>query len=177
MNETADLFTRLAPYGFDSGATFSPCRLYRYHLWRAWGDREKRVAFIGLNPSTADETEDDPTIRRCIGFAKRWGFGAYDMLNLFAWRSTDPMGIVRPDPIGVDNDATILRVAKSAGRVVLCWGSHKKLGHLVPERAVAVRALLASLSGRVGHLGRNHDGMEKHPLYLPNTTSFVPVKP
>jgi hypothetical protein len=73
-----------------AGATFSKDRRYRYRLWRSWGDPELRCVFVGLNPSTADESNDDPTIRKCVGFAKLWGFGAVDVVNLFAFRSTDP---------------------------------------------------------------------------------------
>jgi len=109
----------LPTLGFDSGATFSPDGLYRYHLWRLWGDREHRCVFVGLNPSTADAARDDPTIRKCAGFAKRWGFGAVDVVNVFAWRSTKPVGILRAaDPVGPDNDEAIAHVLEGASRVV-----------------------------------------------------------
>ena len=81
---------------YELSATFSPCRRWRYTLLRRWEPANLIVvAFIGLNPSTADETLDDPTIRRCIGFAKAWGAGGMYMLNLFGWRSTDPAGCWR----------------------------------------------------------------------------------
>ncbi len=78
----------------ESGAHLSPCRQYRYRLWRDWDPGAGRCVFVGLNPSTADEHTDDPTIRKCVGFAKRWGFGAIDMVNLFAYRSTSPKGLL-----------------------------------------------------------------------------------
>ena len=77
----------------ESGAHFSPCERYRYRLWRCWDASKWKLAIIGLNPSTATHEEDDPTIRRCIGFAKRDGYGGLLMLNLFALRSTDPKGL------------------------------------------------------------------------------------
>jgi len=87
-----------------SGATFSTDRVYRYALWRVWDAALPSFVVIGLNPSTADETENDPTIRRCIGFAKREGCGGLVMLNLFAVRATDPrVMMAHPEPIGPDN--------------------------------------------------------------------------
>jgi hypothetical protein len=180
---TGDLFHRLAPYGSDSGATFSACRKYRYRLWRAWGDREKRCCFIGLNPSTADELEDDPTIRKCIGFAKRWGFGAYDMLNLFGWRSTNPLGLLTtPDPIGPENRAVVAETIRNAKRVVLAWGSHDRRvrelvralikGNTAPTVTPMPWGIVPPLGVEVGTLGRNDDGSPKHPLMLAYALPF-----
>lgn len=170
---TADLFTKVAPFGFDDGATFSPCRGYRYHLWRSWGNRERRVAFVGLNPSTADETRDDPTIRKCIGFAKRWGFEAIDMVNLFAWRSTDPTGLrLVVDPVGPANDETLTRVLFDAARVVLAWGSHAPVRTLIAQR-VAALSLTHTLQGFT--LGRSKDGSPRHPLMLAYSTPLEPT--
>lgn len=174
------------PDAWRTGATFSPCRGYRYRLWREWGDPSHRCAFVGLNPSTADENADDPTMRRCIDFCRRWGFGAFDMVNLFAWRSTDPMGLTHQqgraehglDPVGPDNDAHLVLVASRATRVVMAWGQHEFLGDLLTLRAHAVETLLrssVSLPRELGTLGRNKNGkgQPKHPLYLPKFTSFV----
>ncbi len=119
------------------------------------------MAFIGLNPSTADEVEDDPTITRCINYAKKWGYGGLFMLNIFAYRATDPKDMkAAPDPVGVDNDAYILRVADKAGLIVAAWGNHG--GYL--ERGREVCQLLADR--KIHCLGITKAGMPKHPLYL-----------
>src|SRR5207249_5914720 len=98
----------------------SPCRQYRYVLWREWDKTNASyVLFVGLNPSTADETEDDPTIRRCMNYAKRWGYGALCMVNLFAYRATDPDAMkAHPQPVGTENDYWIRKMAREAGVVV-----------------------------------------------------------
>ena len=106
------------------GATFSGDRLYRYKLWRIWDESKRPALFIGLNPSTADENIDDPTIRRCIDFAMQWGEGGLIMANLFAYRSTDPKelkGIA--DPVGRDNDEYLVDAHRKAGITVLAWGN------------------------------------------------------
>jgi hypothetical protein len=178
-----DLFDRSA----QMGATFSPCRRYRYELWRVWAPG-KRLVVIGLNPSTADETQDDPTIRKCIGFAKRWGFGSYSMLNLFAWRSTDPAGLLTTTaPIGEANRAAFERVLAGASRVVLAWGKHEPkvralVQTLVSGQTASVPAgivhsplpwgLEVPAGVEVGTLGRNSDGSPRHPLMLAYTTPF-----
>lgn len=168
------------PDAWRTGATLSPCRRYRYRLWREWGDPAQRVAFVMLNPSTADEQEDDATIRRCIDFAKRWGAGALDVVNLFAWRSTDPADLLMrsEDIVGEDNNAHILLVGSKATRVVMAWGQHERLGALLPMRALEVEGLLRAVitsPRELGTLGRNKNGkgQPKHPLYLPKYTSFV----
>lgn len=146
--------------GDERSAVFSPCRTFRYELWRCWGDPMRAAMFVGLNPSTADETQDDPTIRRCIGFAKAWGYGALVMTNLFAFRATDPDEMKRaPLPVGPDNDSFLRRWARDAGVVVAAWGVHGT--HRGRDREV--RDMLPTM--RV--LGLTKDGHPKHPLYLP----------
>ncbi len=148
-------------------AEFSPCRRYRYSLWREWGgmfgsERQGYAMFIGLNPSTADETNDDPTIRRCIAFARDWGYSALCMTNLFAYRATDPAKmLVQADPVGPDNDKTLLQLAGGSEIVVAAWGIHGD--HR--GRADEVRRMLP----RLHYLGLTKDGYPKHPLYLPKT--------
>src|SRR5512133_2959068 len=94
-----------------SGATFSRDRRYRYSLWREWNRDLSRVAFVMLNPSTADEARLDPTIRRCLGYAHAWGCGSFVVGNLFALRSTDPAALYRADdPVGRANDAALLEM-------------------------------------------------------------------
>ena len=144
-------------------AEFSPCRTYRYVLRRTWS-AGPAVGFILLNPSTADETENDPTIRRCIGYAKAWGYGSLVLGNLFALRSTDPKGLRQvADPVGPDNDDWLLRIAKEAGGKVICgWGNHGALNGR--GRAVAVN--LAAAGVRPLALTVTTDGSPGHPLYL-----------
>jgi hypothetical protein len=144
-------------------ATFSADRRYRYMLSRTWDRTLARVTFIGLNPSDADETDDDPTIRRCIGFAKQWGCGQLVMVNLFAFAHRDPDVMkAADDPVGPDNDATLLRYTTlESTSVVAAWGIHGK--HR--GRADAVKALLRDR--RLVCLKKNKDGSPQHPLYLP----------
>lgn len=155
----ATLTSGPAPGTITRGATFSRCGRYRYTLRRAWGDGPL-VAFVGLNPSTADATVDDPTIRRCVGFAQAWGYGALVMLNLFALRSTDPDALLAAeDPVGVGNDEVLAAVCEQASLVVEAWGAHR----IAPERAHAVKDLLGP---NTAVLGRTKDGHPRHPLYM-----------
>ena len=108
----------------NTAATFSPCRKYRYTLTRRWGDGNRFACFIALNPSTADEMQDDPTIRRMIGFAKNWGLDGLHVANIFALRSTDPRALRKHHaPIGTYNDANIVHLTRNAVTVVACWGN------------------------------------------------------
>lgn len=156
--------------------TFSPCRKYRYTLWRTWdyeyGENTRGevqppyVQFIGLNPSTADETQDDPTIRRCKAFAKAWGFGAMCMTNLFAWRDTDPKKMKKvPSPIGEDNDKWLAEIASGASVIIAAWG--KDGSHLY--RGTKVKQLIPNLKC----LRKNKDGSPEHPLYLPSNLTPI----
>lgn len=146
------------------GATFSPCGLYRYTLRRAWGNG-LIVAFVGLNPSTADAREDDPTIRRCTRFARDWGFDGMVMLNLFALRSTDPHGLLGvDDPVGPGNDAVIAAIAQASAMVVGAWGAFP----LAKSRAADVVELVGGAKFAV--LGTTKDGQPRHPLYMPAST-------
>lgn len=140
---------------------FSPCRLYRYTLWREWDAALPYVQFVGLNPSTADEVNDDPTIGRCIQFAKDWGYGALCMTNIFAWRDTDPQRMRRArEPIGADNDRWLVEIAKGAGIVLAAWGNHGN--HLY--RSTKVKWLLPKLHC----LAVTKKGQPVHPLYQPS---------
>ena len=154
---------------FRSPATFSPCRSYRYSLWREWGEGSLGYAmFIGLNPSTADETRDDPTVRRCINFAKDWGFGALCMTNLFAFRATDPTVMkVQADPNGPENNATLKKLARDASVVVAAWGAHGS--HMGRDKEVV--AMLPGLKC----LALTKDRLPKHPLYLLKTLRPMPL--
>jgi hypothetical protein len=138
---------------------FSPFRLYRYVLYREWDPTLETIAFIGLNPSTADETQDDPTIRRCIGFAKKWGYGSILVGNIFALRSTDPKKLYKSDnPVGYRNDYWLGEIYKYAKTTVACWGTHGALN----RRHNDVKQKL----GVMHVFGFTKEGFPKHPLYL-----------
>lgn len=146
---------------------------YRYELGRRLSVDPRVVAFIGLNPSTATAEVNDPTIRRCIGFASRWGFGQLVMLNLFAFRSTDPEGLRRvPDPIGPMNDAIVLACAQAADLVIAAWGAHPLA---VPRARDLARALEAA-GVRLHALGRTKSGQPRHPLYLRSDAVLIPYE-
>jgi hypothetical protein len=144
------------------GADFSMDGTYRYHLTRTWDMEGSRVVFIGLNPSTADAMKDDPTIRRCIGFAKSWYFGRMEMLNLFAYRCTASDYLHRvKDPIGPDNDAVIKQVCHDALLVIVAWGAHP----MAQERGAEVCGMLGHR--RIHCLGHSRHLAPRHPLYMP----------
>jgi hypothetical protein len=142
--------------------------MWRYALWRAWDPDRPTVAFVGLNPSTADETLDDPTIRRCIGFAKSWGYGGLYMLNLFAFRATDPADMkAAADPVGPYNDEALSYRQSRCQLTVAAWGVHGgfkgRADHVLSHVLV---------SDAVYCLGKTKDGFPKHPLYLPKTAAL-----
>ncbi len=154
----------------DKGATFSVCRKYRYILWRIWNRHKDCAVFIGLNPSTANEIEDDPTIRRCIRFAKDWGFGGLYMLNLFAYRTTDPKELKNTfQPIGSNND-NFLKTYSDLKLTVACWGTQGTLFN----RGKNVIDLLGR--GKLSCLGITKEGHPKHPLYLRRDTKLISLK-
>ena len=156
-----------------STAVFSDDMLYRYTLERVWAPSKGRCAFVGLNPSTADEIKNDPTVARCINYAKVWGYGALVMLNAFALRSTDPKALYScEDPVGAENDKWILHEAGKAAIVVGAWGTHCKLH----DRHQQLIGLLHGLHC----LGTTKDGYPRHPLYLKKTetpVAYVDPKP
>jgi len=166
---TLDLF-------MTGGASFSDCRFYRYRLWRQWSTKPRWLAICGLNPSTADEQQNDPTIRRCIDFAKQWDFSGLIMVNAFGYRSTDPVGLLAvDDPLGADNDRHLIEVARVASRFIFAWGRHVLLREILPPRADRVFALVREHAiCEIGTLGLNGDGSPKHPLYLAKSTPFLP---
>lgn len=156
---SSDLFGGTGAEAMERSATLSPCRAYRYALWRRWG-LGRYAMFIGLNPSTADEDNDDPTIRRCIGFARSWGYGALCMTNLFAYRATEPADMKKAaDPVGRHNNDTLVDLASRAGLVVAAWGAHGTY----KGRDQSVRLLVPGLH----YLRLTKDGHPGHPLYLP----------
>jgi len=144
-------------------AILSSDRKYRYVLRRRWDRSAQSVMFIGLNPSTADENDDDPTIRRCIAYAKAWGFGGLIMVNLFAWRSTLPLGLWdAPDAVGPDNLLHLINEQSNSALHIAAWGDGALVNKLDPDRVAAVTALFDDLY----YLKLNKDGTPGHPLYL-----------
>jgi hypothetical protein len=148
---------------------FSPCRRYRYTLERIWSPGDW-VNFLMLNPSTADDKQNDPTVTRCINFAKRWGFGGLIVTNIFAFRATDPKRLYGlANPVGVDNDLHILGAADVCKFTVCAWGAH---GTLL-RRDEKVLELLKSK--RPYCLGRTDKGHPRHPLYIPANVVLRPM--
>jgi len=162
----------------NAGALFSEDNLHRYLLWRGWAPDLPRLTVIGLNPSTATATEDDPTIRRCLGFARDWGCGGLMMLNIFAYRSTDPARLRwcletgRDAGAGAVNDMYIrteVEKATERGEIVLCaWGAHGTL----QRRGKLVTRMLQEYP--LWCLGTTSKGEPKHVLYLPADAVRVP---
>jgi hypothetical protein len=148
-----------------SGATISLCGLYRYTLTRDTGGGSGIVNFIMLNPSTADASVDDPTIRRCIGFARAWGYRTLVVTNLFALRATDPAALkTAVEAVGPENDGHLLEQARVADLVVCAWGATGKLY----GRGDRVTLILAVEARKTLHcLRKTAAGHPGHPLYLP----------
>ena len=156
-------------------AVVSDCGRYRYCLRREWEDRLPRVCFVMLNPSTADGTEDDPTVRRCIGFARRWGFGSLLIVNLFAYRATRPSDLPKyclgvDGPVGPDNDDYIRRACIESDALVLAWGQSG------PDKRLRVAEVLRMVK-EIGKtplcLGTTLDGSPRHPLYVAADADLV----
>ena len=144
-------------------ASFDASRRWRYRLSRVWDPDGARLAVVMLNPSTADAAVLDPTVRRCVGYARAWGFGALEVVNLFAWRSTDPRALARvADPVGPENDGAILAAAWCAELVVAAWGVHGRLG----GRGRRVARTLAAAGVELAALATTGAGEPRHPLYL-----------
>lgn len=162
--------------GFGSTlATLSEDRRYRFTLQRVWDHPASVVNFVGLNPSTADESVDDATVRRCMRFARDWGYGGLVMTNLYAFRATDPDDLAYVEnPAGNPaNDAAIREMAAAARLVVCAWGSNT--GPLGTGR---IKRALELLDGHELHaIRRNADGMPSHPLYLPARLTPQPWAP
>jgi hypothetical protein len=146
-----------------SEAVYSPCERYRYLLTRTWEPAGPRALFVMLNPSTATEVQNDPTVERCERRARALGFGAFRVTNIFAFRATDPREMrAAADPVGPLNDAAIVGSAAGADLVVCAWGTHG--AHL--GRGPAVERLLRAAGAELHHLGLSRAGHPRHPLYI-----------
>lgn len=148
---------------------------YRYTLSRGpWLNGEGTLLFVMLNPSTAGEREDDPTIRRCVGFAQTWGYARLLVGNLYALRSTDPRGLHRAaDPVGLENDRHLDLLAQRATEVVVAWGA---TSHPQPARARHVLELLEFQAGGAVCLGQTKGLHPRHPLYVKRDAKRVPFR-
>jgi hypothetical protein len=150
----------------EKGADISADRLYRYSLWRIWQPAKPLVMFIGLNPSTADATTDDHTIRRCLRFSADWGCGGLVMTNLFAFRATDPKAMLTAaEPIGSENDTVLVHWVQKALFIVAVWGTkggHQGRNKVIEERFPNLRCL-----------GVTKDGFPRHPARLRSDTQLI----
>lgn len=149
--------------GRRSEVVYSDCERYRYSLTRCWDADAGRLLFVMLNPSQADEHRNDPTVARCEARARAMGFGAYRVVNIFAWRATDPRDLrVADQPVGPANDAALREGAAWSSHILAAWGAHG--AHR--GRGAEVRALLAACSRPLLHLGLTKGGEPRHPLYI-----------
>lgn len=160
-----------------SSARFSPCNRYRYELRRTWDATKQPLVVCALNPSKATDLVEDPSVRRMLDFADRWGCGGLVLLNLFAFRSTDPKALralikAGADPVGDENDPIIRCVFRENkdGRLLLAWGGHGTLD----ERGARVAEWALSEHGNPECFGLTKNGQPRHPLYLPNIIVPLP---
>lgn len=145
------------------GAIFSECQQYRYRLWRIWDESKPAVTFLMLNPSTADEIENDPTVERCERRARIMGYGGLQVVNIFALRSTDPNALyTHAEPVGKGNDEAIVAACHDAGVVICAWGSHGKY----VGRGEQVAEMLTRDGIDLHYLKLNANGTPMHPLYV-----------
>jgi hypothetical protein len=158
-----------------SSATFSGCGLYRYELRRTLdvfggAPKGRTVAWLMLNPSTADASTDDPTIRKCRGFSQRWGYSEFVVVNLYAWRATDPREMLAAaDPVGPENDRHLLAAAASAELVVCAWGCNARA-----DRRAHVLELLELYAHKLRCLKIVGGDEPGHPLMLPYKLPLQP---
>lgn len=151
-------------------AILSTDRVYRYSLSRIWDESKSYLNVIGLNPSTADEMEDDRTSRRCIGFAKDWGYGGLIMTNLFAFRTTKPADMRAADePIGPENNKHLILIAEKSGMVLAAWGTHGNFNNRDKE---VINILLPE---KINCLKITKSGLPAHPLYIKADTKPLPL--
>ena len=157
----------------EKGAEISDCGKYRYKLWRIWDKTKPFVTFLMLNPSTADANVDDPTIRRCIGFAKSWGYDGLLVCNLFAYRSTNPKELLLiDDPFGKKNDIYIQECIDRSEKVICAWGNSsilKKFDRNTKEHFSSIKSRM-----KIHYLELSKDNVPKHPLYLKKTLVPIP---
>lgn len=155
------------PDMLETAAEFSTDRQYRYSLTRIWDRDRAKCLLIGLNPSKADENYNDPTIRRCIGFAWRWGYGGIHICNLYGYMATHPRELfAHIDPVGADNDRTLLRMQEAVDDVILAYGNHGLRNDRHRQMLAWIKRPLCIRKGK--------SGLPLHPLYLKYTEKPLP---
>ncbi len=161
--------------GTRSRAVYSPCETYRYLLEREWDAGARRIAFVMLNPSTASELRNDPTIERCERRARQMGYGAFRVVNLFAFRATSPADLRRAEaPEGSGNAAAVAEACDWADLVLAAWGVHGAHQGAGPRLA----EMLLARGAELHHLGLTRHGHPRHPLYVSygvGPTPWVPA--
>ncbi len=155
-----------------NGAVIDDTKTFRYLLWRTWDVNRPRLLWVMLNPSTADEQQSDRTLGRCISFSKKWDYGSLEIVNLFAFRTSDPKDLdAVSDPIGSENDRRIAEAATRAEKIVVAWGERG----IYKQRDSAVLELLAQQTSLPLYcLGKTKNGSPRHPLYIAGTTVLTP---
>ena len=156
-----------------SGAVFSEDKRYRYLLWRNWiPDNQRRLLWVMLNPSTANATHDDPTLASCRRISAHQGYGGLEIVNLFAYRTTDPQQLGSTcDPVGIENDECLELVVKAPTDIVVAWG---ELGVFRDRDCEVLDLLSQNASGPLLCLGLLPNGCPRHPLYMPESTQPLP---
>lgn len=150
------------------GAIFSECRQHRYELWRIWDEENPLVMFIGLNPSTANENDDDPTIKSVVRIAKSNGYGGVYMMNCFSYISTDPKGLCFEDVANEWNNHLLVAVSSKCQDVIFAWGNFP----IVKEKGRDKE--LSNMFPNAKALHINANGSPKHPLYCKSSTPLMP---
>lgn len=154
-----------------SEAIYSPCQAYRYALTRVWQPQGPRLAFVMLNPSTASEQKNDPTVARCEARARAAGQGGFRVVNLFAFRATDPRDLkAAGDPCGPGTDAALTEAALWADTILCAWGNHGNFR----QRDAQALALLRATGKPLFHLGLTRQGQPRHPLYVTSAQVLLP---
>lgn len=153
----------------DNGAAFSDCRKYRYALWRIWDTTKPYIMFIGLNPSTANEAQNDATIRRVISFAHQWGYGGVYMMNCFPFVSTNPTDLIAiaASPEQYLNNSWLVEMKYKCSDVVFAWGNFDVVKQLGRDKE------LSAMFPNAKALIKNKDGSPRHPLYVAKSTSLI----
>lgn len=148
------------------GAKISECQKYRYSLWRIWDETKPKIMFVMLNPSTADATKDDATIRRCTDFTKNWGYGGFYVCNLFAYRSTNPKELLTQDnPFGDENIYQTRQLTDKVSKIICAWGNRPILSKIL-KRQNELDLLPPITADKLYYLELSKDKTPKHPLYL-----------